>query len=124
LVSVIGEAPAELVNDHPMLLRVTLLNGAVFLADALTLYACLLALGQNAPLATALIAFIMASIIVTLGPIPLGLGSFEATSTATLHLLGVPVEAAFASTMLLRILILWLPLLPGLVMMRGTVSKR
>jgi uncharacterized membrane protein YbhN (UPF0104 family) len=60
-------------------------------------------LGVEVRLGTALIAFIMASIVVTLGPLPLGLGSFEVTSTATLHLLGVPVEAAFAGTMLLRL---------------------
>jgi uncharacterized membrane protein YbhN (UPF0104 family) len=39
-------------------------------------------------------------------------------STATLHLLGIPVEAAFAATMLFRLLTLWLPLLPGLFLMR------
>jgi uncharacterized membrane protein YbhN (UPF0104 family) len=66
----------------------------------------------------------MASIVVTLGPIPLGLGSFEATSTATLGLLGVPIENAFAATMLLRILTLWLPLLPGLTMMRSALRRR
>jgi uncharacterized membrane protein YbhN (UPF0104 family) len=65
----------------------------------------------------------MASIVVTLGPLPLGLGSFEATSTATLHLLGVPVEAAFAGTMLLRLLTLWLPLIPGMILMRGALMR-
>jgi uncharacterized membrane protein YbhN (UPF0104 family) len=66
----------------------------------------------------------MASIVVTIGPIPLGLGSFEATSTATLRLLGVPFEAAFAATMLLRLLTLWLPLAPGMILMRGMLKAR
>ena len=97
------------------MIRVTLCNAAIFLADAATLFACLHAVGQPAAPGTAFIALIMASIVVTLGPVPLGLGSFEATSTATLHLLGTPVEAAFAATMLLRLTTLWLPLLPGMI---------
>lgn len=55
---------------------------------------------------------------VTLGPIPLGLGSFELVCTASLKLLGVPIEAALAGTLMLRVMTLWLPLLPGLFLMR------
>jgi len=62
--------------------------------------------------------------VVTLGPIPLGLGSFEVTSTTTLHLSRVPIALAFAATMLLRILTLWLPLLPGLFLMRKAILRR
>lgn len=66
----------------------------------------------------------MASIVVTLAPVPLGLGSFEATSTATLRLLGIPLEAAFAATMLTRFFTLWLPLVPGMILMRTDKSLR
>lgn len=124
LLASVAEAPAALLRDRALLMRVTGFNALLFLADAATLYACLHALGEPAAFSTALIALIMASIVVTLGPVPLGLGSFEATSTATLHLLGVPVEAAFAATMLLRLLTLWLPLIPGMVLMRGTIHAR
>lgn len=75
-------------------------------------------LGQGTSFATAFIALIMASIMVTVGPIPFGLGSFDATSTAMLRLLGVPLEAAFAATLLLRLLTPWFPLLPGMEMLR------
>ncbi len=119
LLDTVGEAPAWLIADRSLLLRVGACNGLVFLTDAATLLVCLLALGQPAGFGTAFIALVMASIVVTLGPIPLGLGSFEATSTATLRLLGVPVEAAFTATMLFRLLTLWLPLLPGLFLMRA-----
>jgi uncharacterized protein (TIRG00374 family) len=118
LLETVGQAPSELIADRALLLRVAGCNSLIFLADAATLYACLLALDQPVGFGTAFIALIMASIVVTLGPIPLGLGSFEVTSTATLHLLSVPVEAAFAATMLFRLLTLWLPLLPGLFLMR------
>lgn len=124
LLEIVGQAPADLVGDRSLLLRVAGCNALVFLADATTLWACLHALGEPAAPETAFIALILASIIVTLGPIPLGLGTFEATSTATLSLLGVPVETAFAATMLLRILTMWLPLIPGLILMRWALKRR
>jgi uncharacterized membrane protein YbhN (UPF0104 family) len=123
LLQTVAQAPSELLHDRKLLARVTGFNGLIFLADAGTLFACLHALGQATSVGTAFIALIMASIIVTLGPIPLGLGTFEASCTATLHLLGVPVEAAFTGTMLLRVLTLWLPLLPGMVMMRRAITQ-
>jgi len=123
LLETVAEAPGELLRDRALLVRVTACSALIFLADAATLLACLHALGQAAAFSTAFIALIMASIVVTLGPIPLGLGSFEATSTATLRLLGVPFEEAFAATMLLRVLTLWLPLLPGMLLMRGAIKS-
>jgi uncharacterized protein (TIRG00374 family) len=122
LLTAVGQAPAALLNDRRLILQVSGCNALVFLADAGTLYLCLNALGQPLHFATAFIAFILASVVVTLGPIPLGLGSFEATSTAMLHTLGVPFEAAFAGTMPFRILALWLPLLPGLILFRSRLQ--
>lgn len=119
----VAEAPGELLRDRSLLTRVAACNALIFLADAGTLFACLRALGSDASVGTSFIALIMASIVVTLGPIPLGLGSFEATSTATLRLLGISFEAAFAGTMLLRLLILWLPLIPGMILMRGAIRR-
>jgi len=124
LLATIGEAPAELVKDRRLLLELTLCNGLIFAADVLTLAACLQALGTAPALSTAFIGFILASIVVTLGPIPFGLGSFEAVCTSALHMLGVPLEAAFAGTVLLRVLILWLPLAPGLLLSRRMLAKR
>ena len=123
LLDSVAQAPTALLANRRLLLSVTACNALVFLADAGSLFACLRALGQPVSPETAYIALIMASIVVTLGPIPLGLGSFEATSVATLHLLGTPVEAAFAGTMLLRLLTLWLPLIPGMVMMRSSLKR-
>lgn len=123
LLDTVAQAPGELVADRRLLLRVAGCNMLIFLGDGATLGACLHALGQPVGYGTPFIALIMASMVVTLGPIPLGLGTFEATSTATLRLLGVPVEAAFAATMLLRILTLWLPLLPGMVLMQTALNR-
>lgn len=124
LLEIVGQAPSALVGDKRLLGRVMICNGLVFLADAATLWTCLHALGETASFATAFIAMIMAAMIATLGPIPMGLGSFEATSTTTLRLLGVPVEAAFTATMLLRLLTLWLPMLPGMALMRTAVRRK
>ncbi|MBN8829612.1 MAG: flippase-like domain-containing protein [Sphingomonadales bacterium] len=123
LLRTVAQAPAKLMGNRRLLAKVALCNALVFLADAGTLYCCLHVLGQSAAFATAFIALIMASIMMTLSPIPLGLGTFEATSTATLHLLGVPLESAFAATMLLRLLTLWLPMLPGIVLVRRATRR-
>lgn len=124
LLETVAQAPSALLRDRQLAIMVAACNAMIFLADAGTLFACLHSLGEQAAFGTAFIALIMASVVATLGPIPLGLGSFEATSVATLHLLGVELEAAFAATMLLRLFTLWLPLIPGMVMIRGVAKRR
>ncbi|MGZ3601505.1 MAG: lysylphosphatidylglycerol synthase transmembrane domain-containing protein [Ktedonobacterales bacterium] len=123
LLHIIGEAPRRLVADGRLIVSVAALNGLVFLCDAATLKVCLLSLGQHASYATALIALLSGSIATTLVPVPLGLGSFEASSTAMLTLLGIPLAVALAGTLLLRGFTLWLPLLPGLFLMRRSLRK-
>lgn len=114
----VGEAPRKLVRDPRLIGWLTLLNALVFLADAATMQACLLALGVHAPLSAGYVAFMMASIAVILGPVPMGLGSFEAVSIAMLRLFGVPFEAAISATLLFRGFTLWLPLIPGGLLLR------
>jgi len=114
----IGEAPAGLIRNPKLIASMTLLNGLVFLADAATMQACIHALGVHAPLSAGYIAFMMASIAVILGPVPMGLGSFEAVSIAMLRLFGVPFEAALSATLLFRGFTLWMPLLPGGLLLR------
>jgi uncharacterized protein (TIRG00374 family) len=123
LLKTVGAAPRDLVADRRLIVRVAGYNALVFLADAATLALCLHALGQPLAFRPAFIAFMAASIIATLGPIPMGLGSYEATSTAMLTMLGIPLEAAIAATLLLRSLTLWLPLVPGMLLLRGLRRK-
>lgn len=118
----VGEAPRELVRDPWLIATVTVLNLLVFIADAATMQACLLALGVHAPLSAGYVAFMMASIAVILGPVPMGLGSFEAVSIAMLRLFGVPFEAALSATLLFRGFTLWLPLLPGGLLLRKALK--
>jgi uncharacterized protein (TIRG00374 family) len=122
LFELVGEAPGKLVRDPQLIGVLTLLNLGVFIADAATMQACIHALGVHAPLSAGYIAFMMASIAAILGPIPMGLGSFEAVSIAMLRLFGVPFEAALSATLLFRGFTLWLPLIPGGLLLRSELK--
>ena len=124
LFEMISEAPTKLVRDQRLLAELTALNGLVFVLDGLTLQLCLFALGVHAPFGAAFSAFILASIVVTLGPIPMGLGSFEAVSIGMLRAMGVPFEAALSATLLFRGYTLWLPLIPGMFAARKQLKRK
>lgn len=124
LFDMIREAPTSLVRDWPLIGKMVLLNGAVFALDGLTMQWCLFALGLDVRFSAAFSAFILASIVVTLGPIPMGLGSFEAVSIGTLRAMGVPFEAAFSATLLFRGYTLWLPLIPGMIATRRQLKNK
>lgn len=119
----VGKAPSELVRSPTLISKLTLLNGAVFLLDAMTMLFCLLSLGMTAPFGWVFAAFMVASIVMTLGPVPLGLGSFEASSIAMLRVMGVPFEAALSATLLFRGFSLWLPLLGGMILARRELKR-
>ena len=119
----IGSAPRHLVRSPVLVAKLAVLNGAVFVLDALTLQFCLFGLGIHAPFDAAFVPLILASIVVTLGPIPMGLGSFEATSIGMLRVMGVPFEAALSATLLYRGFALWLPLVLGMILARRELKR-
>lgn len=98
--------------------RMTALRGAIILLDAATLWTILHGLGQATPPALVFSSFVTASMVMSLSPIPLGLGTFEATCVGMLHGAGIGVEAGLAATLLLRGMTTWLPMLPGLWLIR------
>ena len=118
LLRAIAEAPADLLLDPILLGETVALEFAIFALDALTLWLVFRAVGNDPAIWIAFVSFIMASIFATLGPIPLGLGTFEAGCVGMLSLLGVAVETALAATVLLRGLTFWLPMVPGLWLAR------
>jgi uncharacterized protein (TIRG00374 family) len=124
LFEMIKEAPTKLVRDLHLIGTLTALNAAVFALDGLTMQLCLFALGLHVPFGVAFSAFIMASIVVTLGPIPMGLGSFEAVSIGMLRAMGVPFEAALSATLLFRGYTLWVPLIPGMFAARRQLKRK
>jgi len=122
LLSAIAKAPTDLLRDPALLAETVALELAVFVFDALTLWLVFRALGDTPAIWIAFVSFIMASMAATLGPIPLGLGTFEAACVGMLSLLGVAIEAALAATLLLRGLTFWLPMLPGLWLARREIA--
>jgi len=123
LVEAMEQAPAKTMRD-PVALGVTgLFQFSVFILDAATLWTVLHAVGSPAGVTEAFASFMAASVAATIGPMPLGLGTFEAVSTATLHLQGQPVEAALTATLLLRGFTFWLPMIPGLILARRELHQ-
>lgn len=112
------DAPTTLLHDVRLVLALGTFNAAVIVLDAATLWAMLQAIGEHPAFGVAFASFVLAMMVAMLGPIPMGLGTFEATCTTSLVLMGEPIEAALTATLLLRGLTTWLPMLPGLVIAR------
>ena len=65
----------------------------------------------------------VASVVASLAWVPGGLGTFEGTCVAMLHVHGVNLEAALAAVLLLRGFSFWLPMLPGLWIARREMLR-
>jgi uncharacterized protein (TIRG00374 family) len=123
LLQELTDAPTRLLRSPRLLMQTVGLQLAIFVFDALTLWLAFNAIGEVPPLWVVFVSFIIASMVATIGPIPVGLGTFEATSVGMLSLLGVSVEAALAGTLLLRGLTFWLPMLPGVWLARREIQR-
>ncbi|HVO01170.1 MAG TPA: lysylphosphatidylglycerol synthase transmembrane domain-containing protein [Candidatus Cybelea sp.] len=123
LVEAMEQAPPRVYKDPVSLILTGLLELVVFALDAATLWTMLHAVGSDGDLLQAYAGFMMASVAATVGPMPLGLGTFEAVSTAGLHIQGQSVEAALTATLLLRGFTFWLPMIPGLVLARRELQR-
>ena len=119
---VFSQAPIDLIQSPAVLWMATAFQLLVILLDAATLWIMLLAVGQHVSIWVALPGFFLASMVAMIGPIPLGLGTFEATCVSVLHLLGVPVAPALTGTLLFRGFTMWLPMLPGMWLARCELS--
>lgn len=123
LIKAVGAAPVELIRDPALLIQTTTLQLIVFLLDGSTLYVMLRALSQSSTVWFAFASFMVADVVATVGPIPLGLGVFEGISVITLKMTGVSLEAALAATLLLRGFTFWLPMMPGLWLARRELGN-
>ena len=119
----IREAPPETLRDRPLLLQTTALNFGIFVLDAATLSVCLLAIGATAGFGGLFAGFVLASLVATITIIPSGLGTFDATLIAMLHLVGVPTVAGLGALLLFRGFTLMLPLIPGLWLARREMKE-
>jgi Mg2+-importing ATPase len=107
-------ASASLVRDRRPLTGATLLQMVIVALDTLTLAVLIKSLGAPAHLAGAFVSFMLASLVRSMGFVPGGLGTFEATSVVTLRMTGARLSIALAATLMFRGLTFWLPMLPGL----------
>lgn len=114
----------DLLRDPRLVAEAIAWQAAVFGLDATTLWCIGRGVGLQVDIGGSFTSFVLASVVATLSPIPLGLGSFEGSCTGLLHLLGGGLEASLAATLLLRGLTLWVPMLPGLWLIRREAMVR
>lgn len=118
------DAPSGMVRNPALLMQATIWQFTIFVLDGATLWALLKALGHEVSPMAAFACFVVASMAAVVTLLPMGLGSFEAASTALLLLNAVPLETALAATLLLRGFTLWLPLLPGLWLVKRELGAK
>jgi uncharacterized protein (TIRG00374 family) len=114
----LAKATPGIAHDGSLISRCMGLQVAVFLLDAGTLWIMLRAIGLSVHPAQVFASFMLSTLARTLGPVPGGLGIFEAASVATLKLMGVPIAAGLAATLLFRGFSYWLPMVPGILLAR------
>jgi uncharacterized protein (TIRG00374 family) len=112
------EATPSIAHDGSLIASCAALQITIFLLDAATLWIMLIALGLSVHPAQVFASFMLSTLARTLGPVPGGLGVFEAASVATLKLMGIPITVGLAATLLFRGLSYWLPMLPGILLAR------
>ncbi len=97
-----------------------LIGGSLLLsaARALTLAACLQALGVSVPLLTVAAVYFGAEALGALGGTPGGLGLLDSSLVAGLATAGVVAGSAIAAVLIFRLLTFWLPTAPGALALR------
>ena len=103
----------QIMSEPGLVVKAAAIQFLVRAIDGLTLFIVFIAIGEPAFFGVCFASVVIASLTATLGPIPMGLGTFEAGMIASLAVFGVPVEDALTATLVYRGLSLWLPLIPG-----------
>lgn len=114
LAKALAQVRTDIASDPKVLGPTIFFQLAIFVLDATTLWFSVRALGASIGPTPAFLAFVLASVVATVSPIPLGLGSFEGGCVAVLHLLGVSIEVALAATLIFRGMSFWMPMFPGM----------
>lgn len=116
------EADPKHVRSPRLLLEASAYQLAIVVFDAATIWVLIRSLGARAGVGGVFASFMISSLFRTIGILPGGLGTFEASSVLTLKLVGIAIPVALAATLLFRGLSFWLPLLPGLWYSRRVAS--
>ena len=113
VVRFLEDADPALTRNRRLLVRTTAAQLAIILLDAATLWTLIRSLDVAAPAGGVLVSFMVSSLFRTMGIVPGGLGTFEASSVLTLRMAGLTIPVALSATLLFRGLSFWLPMLPG-----------
>lgn len=122
--TLLKEADPKLVRSAPLIFKSGLLQVAIILLDAATVWILIRSLGELASPSGVFASFVVSTLLRTISIVPGGLGIFEAASVVTLKFVGVPVATALAATLLFRGLSFWFPMLPGLIISRSVRKVR
>jgi uncharacterized protein (TIRG00374 family) len=117
------DADARLTQNLRLLAETSFWQVVIFLLDAATMWVLILALGKHASVKGVYASFMISSLLRTMGIVPGGLGTFEATSVVTLRMVGVAIPVALSATLLFRGLTFWLPMLPGFWLSRKIATS-
>jgi P-type Mg2+ transporter len=93
-------------------------QAAIMVLDAGTVWVLIRALGGEPSTVGVFSSFMISNLFRTLGVLPGGLGTFEASSVLMLSLVGVSLPVALSATLLFRGLSFWLPMIPGMWLSR------
>ena len=118
------DADARLTQNLRLLAETSFWQIVIFVLDAATMWVLILALGEHASVRGVYASFMISSLLRTMGVVPGGLGTFEATSVLTLRMIGVAIPVALSATLLFRGLTFWLPMLPGLWLSKNIALDR
>lgn len=95
----------------------------IFVLDGATLWAIMHIIHVPQPLVVSFTIFMIASVVGAMSLLPGGVGGFEAACVLALRWFNVGLGAALTATLLLRVLTLWLPLIPGSIFAAKYVVK-
>jgi Mg2+-importing ATPase len=124
LLEFLQAADPQLARSPQLLLKSTGLQIGTILLDMTTLWVLIRSVGGNVSLAAVFASLMIASLVRTMGIVPGGLGTFEATSVLMLRLFDTPLSIALSATLLFRGLSFWLPMVPGLWYSRKVVRPK
>jgi len=121
---VLAGADASLVQDTRVLAGGIALQAAIVAFDAATVWTLVVAFGASAVPGDVLAAFMIASLVRTLGIVPGGLGTFEGSAVVMLRAVGIEVAVGLSATLAYRGLSFWMPMLPGYLCSQRALGGR
>jgi Mg2+-importing ATPase len=119
----VREADPALTRQPSLIARTTACQIGIIVLDTLTLLALIRSLSADAAVMRVFVSFMIASLVRTMGFVPGGLGTFEASSILTLRAAGLTLPVALSATLLFRGVTFWLPMIPGFVASRRAAKQ-